>query len=301
MNSVPKIIVIEGTNASGKSALGIELAQKYNGEIISADSRQIFRGFDLCCGKVTADEMQGVKHHLINICDIGDEFSVSDYQARVYEVIPKILSRGKTPFIVGGTGLYLSSVVYGFDFPDENFDKMYRAYLDEKSIVDLQNLLPVNIRLSLNESDYNNKRRLIRILEKIRYGKEDITPHNKPLFNSLQIGVTWPKDLLYKRIEERLSLRIKQGMIDEVKDYLNAGGNPDVLYDLGLEYKYIALYVQGQYASVADFYVAMAHAIKKFAKRQLTWFHRDKYIHWIDMTGNYWDCACQLIDNFLKE
>ena len=135
------VIVISGTNASGKSSLGIELAKQYNGEIISADSRQIFRNFDLCCGKVTGEEKAMVPHHMIDICNIGDSFSVSDYQKQVYELIPQIIERGRLPFIVGGTGLYIDSIVKGYDFADETIDSAYRKELDEKSIVELQSII----------------------------------------------------------------------------------------------------------------------------------------------------------------
>lgn len=155
---LPKIIVIAGTNASGKSALGIELAKKYSGEIISADSRQIYKGFDLCCGKVTKEEQAAVPHHLLDICEIGDSYSVTDYQKKVYSLVPQIIAQGHIPFIVGGTGLYISSVVNGYEFKDENLDLDFRKELETKSLEDLQKMLPPKAisYLNGNVSDMNN-------------------------------------------------------------------------------------------------------------------------------------------------
>lgn len=294
------LIVISGTNASGKSSLGIDLAQKYNGEIISADSRQIFKGFDLCCGKVSKEEKTIVPHHMIDICNIGDPFSVSDYQREVYKLIFQIIECGKLPFIVGGTGLYIDAVVKGYDFTDEIIDPEYRKKLDAKSLEELQSMLsePAATHLKKNNSDYNNKRRLIRIIEKEKNGSS-LLVENKPLFDTLQIGVTWPQDLLDQRIDDRLEARIKQGMIDEVRKYLENGGNSEYLYSLGLEYKYIAWYVEGKYPTIDAFFDEMSRAIKRFAKQQIKWFKRNTAIHWVNMTGNYLEESCNLIDNFL--
>lgn len=294
------LIVVSGTNASGKSSLGIRLAEKYNGEIISADSRQIFEGFDLCCGKVTAEERQIVPHHMLDLCPVGTPYSVSDYQKAVYELIPEIAGRGHLPFIVGGTGLYIDAVVKGYNFTEEEIDPEFRRELDAKTTEELQAMLSPDAREMLrdNNSDYNNKRRLIRIIEK-ESGANPLRTESEPLFDALQIGVTWPKERLAERIDERLKLRIEQGMFDEVRAYLDAGGDPEVLYGLGLEYKHIAWYIEGKYSSQEEFELHMSRAIKQFARRQMKWFKRNTAIHWIDMTGDYYEEACVLIDTFL--
>lgn len=299
-NRIP-VIVICGTNASGKSSLGIELAKKYSGEIISADSRQIFRGFDLCCGKVTAEERSIVSHHLLDVCDIGDLFSVSDYQKQVYSIIPQIVERGHQPFIVGGTGLYIDAITKGYSFGEETIDLDYRKELELKTIDELHEMLSSDAIqiLQSNNSDFNNKRRLIRYIEKGMHGNK-LDNDNYPIYDTLQIGVTWPKEMLFKRIDERLALRIEQGMIDEIEQYLNNGGNPEYLYNLGLEYKYIAWYVEGRYSSLAEFSAEMSQAIKRFAKQQIKWFKRNPDIHWVDMTNDYMNESCNLIDEFLK-
>lgn len=299
-HDLPKIIVIAGTNASGKSLLAIELAKKYNGEIISADSRQIYKGFDLCCGKTTKKEMEGVAHHLLDICDIGEPYSVSEYQRDVYSIIPQILERGHIPFLVGGTGLYISSVVYGYEFKEEIIDLVFRKELEAKSLEELQKMLsPEAVAyLNGNVSDSNNKRRLIRLIERSRNG-EELKICNNPKFSALQLGVTWKKEILGSRIDERLKQRIDQGMIEEVRQYIEAGNPPECLMNLGLEYRYITRYVTGGYSSFAEFYKDLSQAIKKFAKRQKIWFKRDKTIQWLDMENNGFEQACGLVDSFL--
>lgn len=299
---LPQIIVIVGTNASGKSALGIELAQKYHGEIISADSRQVYQGFDLCCGKVTAEERKMVPHHLLDVRRIGESYSVSDYQKEVYSIVPQVIQRGRIPFIVGGTGLYISSVVNGYEFKEESFNAAFREELEAKPLEELRKMLPLEVqaRLRENPSDTNNKRRIVRMLERLQNG-EDLQARNQPRFNALQLGVRWEKETLDRRIDERLSLRLKQGMVEEVRQYLRGGGNPEYLYQLGLEYRYIAWYLAGKYASFETFHEELSRAIKQFAKRQVTWFKRDQSIHWLDMQGDSVAQASQLIDDFLHE
>ena len=298
--NLPKIIVIAGTNASGKSSLAIELAKRYNGEIISADSRQIYKGFDLCSGKVTKEEMGIVPHHLIDICSIESPYSVSDYQKAVYDLVPQILSRGHIPFLVGGTGLYISSVVYGYRFEKELQDPKFRKQLEEKSVEELRGMLSEEAAdyFNGNHSDLQNKRRLIRVLERARNG-ETLRQCNQPIFNPLQLGVTWKKEILHRRIEERLKDRLDNGMVEEIRKYLNDGHQPDNLYRLGLEYRYISWYVEGKYSSFEEFSQELSQAIKKFAKRQMTWFKRDKTIHWLDMENDGLAQACGLINSFL--
>ena len=298
--NLPKVIVIAGPNASGKSSLAIELAKRYNGEILSADSRQVYKGFDLCSGKVTKEEMEIIPHHMINICNVGDDYSVSEYQKAVYELIPQIVSRGHIPLLVGGTGLYISSVVYGYQFEKELQDPEFRKELEEKSVEELQKMLPREALeyFNGNRSDLYNKRRLIRVLERLRSG-EKLEQRNQPIFNTLQLGVRWKKEILHQRIEERLRDRLNKGMVEEVWNYLNDGFPPDELYRLGLEYRYISRYVEGKYTSFDEFYQDLLQAIKRFAKRQMIWFKRDKTVHWLDMENDGLAQASMLIDSFL--
>lgn len=196
----PKIIAIVGTNASGKSSVGIKLAKIFNGEIISADSRQIYRGFDLCCGKITSEEAQIVPHHLLDIKDIGESFSVFDFQKMTYSLIPKILGRKKIPFIVGGTGQYVRSVVEGFPFSERPPDMELRDKLEKLPIEELQSMLTPEGKASFasKPSDLQNKRRVIGTLEKIAHG-EPLENENVARYNALQLGITWSKEELHNQ------------------------------------------------------------------------------------------------------
>jgi len=300
MDKKQKLIAVVGTNASGKSALGIELARHFNGEILSADSRQIFKGFDLCCGKVTAEERALVPHHMLDLRSVGESYNVADYQSECYRLIPEIAGRGHIPFLVGGTGLYVSAVVQGYNMMQGEPDPALRQELEEKTIEELYSLLPADTLSALmqNPSDRRNKRRLIRLVEKSRSGESG--EHNEPRYDCLQLGLTWPMELLQQRIDLRLDTRLKEGMLDEVRDYLAAGGEPQALIDLGLEYRFIYWYLSGKYESEEEFKTALSTAIRQFSKRQLTWFRRDKSIHWLDGSGDYRAEATRLVEKFLR-
>lgn len=301
-NDRPKIIAIVGTNASGKSAIGIELAKDLNGEIVSADSRQVYKGFDLCCGKVTPEEKQIVPHHLLDVRNIGEPFSVSDFQKMAYSVISQIIERNKFPFIVGGTGLYVDSVVSGYIMREETVEAGLREELNKLDLDELYTRLTPEGKsyLSNNRSDYQNKRRVIRVIEKTANG-EPLHYENSVRYSALQIGVTWPREILCDRIDKRIDTRIEQGMIDEVRSYLDNGGNTEHLYSLGLEYRHILWYLTGKYQSIEEFKSELSRAIKRYAKRQMTWFRRDKTIRWIDMSSDYLREARSLISEFIEQ
>lgn len=293
----PKLIVVAGTNASGKSALGVALAEKYNAEIISADSRQVFRGFDLGSGKITPEEMRGVRHHLIDVCGAGDFFSMHDFQKLAYRAIEDILSRGKLPMIVGGTGLYIASVSDGYVMSDREPDLAYRDELEKLETPDLYRMLLEKVPDI--QVDAKNRNRVMRILEKLHDG-DDHLPHKDPRYDCLKLGVTWDRETLKARIDERLEKRMQQGMVDEVKSLLNQGASVEFMNKLGLEYRYITQYLTGEIASEAEMCTQLSLAIKRFAKRQMTWFRREKDMHWLDMTADPFAQACALIDDFLR-
>ena len=292
---LPKLIVIEGTNASGKSGLGVELAKRYHGEIVSADSRQVFRKLDLGSGKITRDEMQGVPHHLIDVCDPGDFFSMADFQKLAYQAIDGILVRGNTPFLVGGTGLYVDAVADGYALSDRMPDLAYRAQLETYSTEALYQMLLE--KLPNTEVEKRNRNRVMRILEKLHDG-DDVTPSKEPRYQVLRLGVTWDRETLHKRIDERLQRRMQDGMVQEVRDVLDSGVSQEFMIKLGLEYKFITQYLNGQFASEKEMTDLLATAIKQFAKRQMTWFRRNDSIHWLDMTADPIAQACALIDKF---
>ena len=298
MNNRPKLIVIVGTNASGKSGLGVTLAARYGGEIVSADSRQVFRGLDLGSGKITPEEMRGVPHHLIDVCDPGDFFSMHDFQRLAYEAIDGIIARGRLPFMVGGTGLYVASVTEGYVMSDSAPDLQYREYLETFTTPALYDMLIEAVPDI--EIERNNRNRVMRVLEKIHAG-DDHVPHNAPRYDCLKLGVTWEREILKSRIDERLERRFRQGMVNEVKGLMDRGVSTEFLYKLGLEYRFIAQYLTGEIPAFEDMMEQLGNAIKKFAKRQMTWFRRDKDILWLDMTADPFAQACGEIDRFLGE
>lgn len=295
-----KLVVIAGTNASGKSGLGIELAGKYSAEIVSADSRQVFTGLDLGSGKVTKEEMKGVPHYLIDVVNPNDFFSLSHYQKMAYEAIDDIQSRGKKAFLVGGTGLYVNSVVDGYNLNEAEPDFKIRQEVEEKSIDELISIIKDNNPKALDKLDLNNKRRLERAAEKVLSGKFNENP-SEPKYETLVIGVTWPREVLYERIRERLDRRLEQGMIEEVENLRNNGATDDFLYRLGLEYRYILMYLRGDFKDFDVFYNKLFMEIRHLAKEQMTWFRKRTDINWIDMTKDPYEEASALIDKFYNE
>ena len=293
-----KLIVITGTNASGKSGLGVKLAKRFAGEIVSADSRQVFCGLDLGSGKITEEEKQGIPHYLIDVANPNDFFSLKDYQKLAYEAIDDIASRGVNAFLVGGTGLYINCVADGYNLTDASPDLKLRAKIEamtrEEIIKELEKIDPA----ALSRVDILNKRRLERAYEKsiAGYGADK---ESHPRYEVLEIGVTWPREVLYERIRERLDRRLDEGMIKEVENLRANGATDEFLYKLGLEYRYILMYLRGEFADYNDFYNKLFMEIRHLAKEQMTWFRKRKNIHWIDMQGNPEAEAVVLIEEFL--
>lgn len=294
----PKLVVIEGTNASGKSGLGVALAAHYGGEVVSADSRQVFRGLDLGSGKITPEEMQGVRHHLIDIAEPNEFFSMHGFQRLAYEAVDDVRARGRMPFLVGGTGLYVASVTDGYVMSDTEPDLEYRAYLETMDTPKLYEMLR-ELRPEM-EIDEKNRNRVMRQLEKIHDGDDHSAP-NAPRYDCLKLGVTWPRPVLRARIDERLDRRLEQGMIEEVQGLLDRGASVEFLKKLGLEYRFITQYLIGEIPDRNEMVELLRTAIKQFAKRQTTWFRRDKDIQWLDMAGDPFAEACEKIDRFLAE
>ena len=295
-----KLVVIAGTNASGKSGLGIELALLYGGEIISADSRQVFKGLDLGSGKVTKEEMQGIPHHMIDVAKPNDFFSLKDFQTGAYEAIDDVINRGKIPFLVGGTGLYVNSVVDGYNLNGEKPDPKIRQKIYDLSIEEIKSRLKELNPSALERVDLNNKRRLERALERALTGNGDELESVKK-YDTLVLGVTWDRKVLYERIRERLDMRLSQGMIDEVKALREEGATDEFLYKLGLEYRYILMYLRGEFESYEAFYDKLFMEIRHLAKEQMTWFRKRKDIVWIDMTDDPINRSKALIDEFLAK
>jgi tRNA dimethylallyltransferase len=290
------MVAVVGTNASGKSGLGVALAKRYGGEVISADSRQVYRGLDLGSGKLTPEEMQGVPHHLIDVCEAGAFFSVADFQRLAYAAADDILARGRVPLLVGGTGLYVDAVADGYTLSDIQPDLAYRSALEAMPTPALAAMLDE----AMPESgvDTHNRNRVMRQLEKLHDG-DAARAGKQPRYRVLKLGVRWPRDVLCERIDQRLAARMAQGMLDEVRGLLARGVPPEFLRRLGLEYRYLSAYLLGEYPAQEAMLGELSLAIKRFAKRQMTWFRRDAGIVWLDMAGDALAQASAAVEAFL--
>lgn len=294
-----KLIVILGTTACGKSGLGVALAKRYHGEIVSADSRQVYRGLDLGTGKITPEEMEGVPHHMLDVADPGESYSVAQFQRGAYEAIDAIAARGRLPFLVGGTGLYIRAVSEGYVFHAAPPDPALRARLETLSTQELRSGLAA-LGVGVDTDAWNNRPRLIRLLEKSRNGED---PHaeaqRQPRYDVLTLGVSFPRETVCRRIDERLLARLDAGMVQEVAELRLQGVSDEFLEGLGLEYRYILRYLQGMLPSEDALIDELGRAIKRFAKRQVSWFKKDKDVHWLDMEADPAAEAAALIDAFL--
>ena len=301
-NKLEKIIAIVGTNASGKSSLSLKLAQTFGGEIISADSRQLYKGFDLCSGKVTAEEKKIVPHYMIDSVDISEDYSLAKYQAKTYDYIYQIIEKDKTPFLVGGTGLYLKAIIDGYHLIDVAPNPEFRKELENMDREALVDVLAGYDKEVLTKIDTNNKIRIIRAIEVYKNGYSfDDMRKAEPKFEALQIGITWEREVLYQRIDERLRRRLDQGMVEEVASAIDEGVSKDKLDKLGLEYRYVLKYLDGEITSLEELYEKLRFAIHRYARRQLTWFRKEKSVHWLDTSGNYVEEAEDLIKKFLEK
>ena len=299
-SSLPKIVVILGPTASGKTTLGVKLAKEFNGEIVSADSRQVYRGMDVGTGK-DLKEYGDIPYHLIDVADPKEVFDLAQYKQQAEAAISDIISRGKLPIIVGGSGLYLEALVDNYDLPMVKPNVDLRAELEAKTLEELQNILETKNKVffdKLNNSDRNNKRRLIRYIEISNNviarseatwqsrGDEEIATLPEPVlsvaertrddrkYNALLIGLAWPKEVLAQRIERRLKERLdKEDMVEEVKGLHDAGVSWQRLEAFGLEYKFISQYLQEK-IDYETMFTKLNIAINQFAKRQMTWFKR---------------------------
>lgn len=289
-----QLVVILGTNASGKSELGLRLAGHFGGEIVSADSRQVYRGLDLGSGKISTEQAQMVRHHLIDVADVSETFSLAQYQRAAYAAIEGITAAGKMPFLVGGSGLYISAVVEGYQLVDVPPNEVLRAELERLAPPQLLARLEQVDAEAASQIDRNNPRRLIRAIEVASAGQGHAAARQRrPRYDCLQLGLTWPRPVLAERIEQRLRARLAQGMIEEVAR-LRASGVPDLrLEKLGLEYRFITRYLRGELGTLENLCLQLGTAIRQFAKEQVTWFKRDPRIVWLDTAG---DCFQQARD-----
>ena len=285
-----KLITILGPTASGKTTFAVHLANRLNGEIISADSRQIYRKMDIGTGKdLTEYTINGVSipYHLIDIREPGDKYTLFDYQHDFHKAYEDILSRGKTPILCGGTGLYIESVLKGYNLPDVPANPELRESLQNRSLEELTEILK-SYRSLHNITDTDTKKRAIRAIEIADFqSKQDLSKLEFPPIDSVILGVNIERDLRREKISKRLKARLEEGMVDEIENILKSGVSAEDLIYYGLEYKFVTLYVTGE-ISYDEMYSQLEIAIHQFAKRQMTWFRgmerRGFTINWIDAT-----------------
>lgn len=280
-----KIIVIVGPTSSGKSAFAVELARSIGGEVISADSRQVYKGLDIGTGKIAKREMRGVRHHLLDVCSPKRAFTAHDFAIRARKAIADITRRGKVAIIAGGTGFYIDVLVNRIAIPNVPIDKKLRAKLEKKSAAQLLTLLkhrnPKRAIVIISKNEVNNRHRLIRALE-ISYGH--LLPYmGAPTYDILWLGIKLNNHKLKKKIRARLIERLRKGMVAEAKILHKRGLSYKRMNELGLEYRYLAMYLQKK-ISKEELFEQLSTKIWQYARRQTTYWKRNKEIHWYTTT-----------------
>ena len=287
----PKVIVIVGPTASGKTSLSIELAKQINGEIVSCDSMQIYKDMDIGSAKPNVDEMQGIKHYMIDTVEPIERFSVARYKKEAEEAIEEILKKGKTPIVVGGTGLYANSLIYGIEYDDIKLDEKYRIELmniakTPEGLKKLYEQAKIIDKKATEKISPNDKKRIIRILEiykatgKSKTEQEEKSRKNGVRYDYKVFGINIERQILYERINKRVDIMIEQGLINEVKALIEKYPEfPTAMQAIG--YKEIVQYLKNE-ISKEDAIEKIKQETRRYAKRQITWFKRIENIRWLD-------------------
>ena len=287
--SKPKVIVICGPTASGKTSLSIELAKKINGEIVSADSMQIYKDMDVGTAKTTPEEMQGIKHYLQDFVEPDKRYSVADYKVDAEKAIEEILSKGKTPIVVGGTGLYVDSLIYGIEYQEIRFDEKYIKELEDIALKDgLETLYKKAQEIdpeAMKKISCNDKKRIMRVLEiykatgKTKTEQEIESRKKEVKYDYKVFAIDWEREKLYKRINKRVDIMIENGLIEEVENLLKKYKEfPTAMQGLG--YKEVVEYLN-EYLTKEEMIDKIKQETRRYAKRQITWFRKNKQTIWI--------------------
>ena len=287
----PKVIVICGPTASGKTALSIELAKKIDGEIISGDSMQIYKDMNIGTAKPNIEEMQGIKHYLIDFVNPDKRYSVADFKRDAEKAIKEILNKGKIPIVVGGTGLYIDSLIYGIEYQDIKFDEQYRKELEEIAIQDgglekLYNKAKEIDSVAIEKISPNDKKRILRVLEiykatgKTKTEQEEESRKNGIKYDYRVFAINIEREKLYERINKRVDIMVQQGLIEEVKKLLQKYNEfPTAMQGLG--YKEVVEYLEDK-CTKEEMIEKIKMETRRYAKRQITWFKKNKQTIWID-------------------
>ncbi|MST99950.1 tRNA (adenosine(37)-N6)-dimethylallyltransferase MiaA [Tissierella pigra] len=301
------LFILIGPTAIGKTSISIELAKKMNGEIISADSMQIYKYMNIGSAKVSKEEMQGIQHHLIDVIYPDQEFTVSDYKKNAEVLIKDINKNHKLPMVVGGTGLYINSLVYKLNFaevPPNNETRTKLELLGERYGNKYLHEMLKNIDIeSAERISINDRKRIIRAIEIFEITGKTMTEFNKnfrePIekYNLVMIGLNMNREKLYNRINRRVDIMVEEGLIEEVKKLLEMGYKKELVSMQGIGYKEIVMYLEGE-ISLDESMEKIKQGSRNYAKRQLTWFRRDNRIKWIDIDefNNLEDLSQCIID-----
>lgn len=293
------LLVVVGSTSSGKSDMAVDIALRTNGEIVSADSRQVYKGLDIGSGKITKEEMRGVPHYMLDIVDAKDRFTVQQYKTQAEKVIKEIHQRKKAPILCGGTGFYISTVVDNIIFPEVEPDSEFRKEAMRQDKAVLFEELRVKDPERADSIDPNNKQRIIRALEIIKdFGAVPQIEKKSSIYDKLILGLKLSPEELKERIEKRLLKRLENGMIEEARR-LNSKGLPfERMEELGLEYRFLARHLKGD-LNKEEMIEKIKTASWQYAKRQKTWFQKDSRINWFHPIKEK-DKIFEVVDFFLK-
>ncbi len=302
-----KVIVICGPTASGKTGLSIELAKKIKGEIVSADSMQIYQEMDIGTAKPTQEEKQGITHYVMDFVSPEERYSVADYKKEAKKAIKEIIAKGKIPIVVGGTGLYIDSLIYEIEYPSIEFDENYRRNLEERvqkeGLETLYKEAKETDPLAIQKISQKDEKRILRILEIYHAtGKtkteQEIESRKKPLEYDYQVyGLKWDRELLYQRINKRVDQMLQQGLIEEVKGILKKHDKfPTAMQGLG--YKEVVQFLKGD-TTEEEMIEKIKMETRRYAKRQMTWFRKNKQTIWLEGQASIED-NISIILNYYK-
>ena len=304
------LVILTGPTAVGKTNLSIGLAKAIGGEIISADSMQVYKYMDIGSAKITKDEMQGVPHYLVDELEPNEEFNIVRFKQMAVEAMEKIYANGHIPIVTGGTGFYIQALLYDVDFTENEADTEYRAELEhlakEKGSLYLHNMLKEVDPASAEAIHHNNVKRVIRALEYYKLTGEKISEHNEAEskkespYNFAYIVLNRRRDVLYERIEKRIDIMLENGLVDEVQRLKDMGYTRDMVSMQGLGYKEILDYLNGSITLDEAVYI-LKRDTRHFAKRQLTWFRRERDVNWLDIDEKSEDEMLVSVLNILKD
>ena len=293
------MITVLGATAGGKTSLAAQIAREFDGEIISADSRQVYRGMDIGTGKDLKDYVvngKQIPYHLIDIVDAGYKYNVFEYQKDFLNVYNEIINRNKLPVLCGGTGMYIDAVLKGYKLINVPHNENLKQELEKKTDSELIDILKQNKNLH-NRSDTSNRKRLIRAVEiALYYTEHEDIDFSFPNIKSLNLQIVFDRNSRRRRISQRLKERLQNGMIEEVERLLNSGISADILKYYGLEYKFITEYILGE-LTYDIMFEKLETSIHQFSKRQMTWFKKDQRIKWLE---NYENIE-KAVEKFLKK